>query len=441
VNLPFRPKKYRLRTRFVTAMSITLLPLAILAGGSFFALNLATKLLGEVIEDPVREMHAVMHLQGLIGSQLSIYQHLSTYHLHDRMTAPQLDDDVSTTLEKALATPTLAPDQRTALEGTRHQWQAAMSLTKQLETNFTSIETPEAQQSMATLVGHLRSALQHLHHTHMGIRNEMNQRLSLANTMEQRVLWLIGALFVVGFGIVALGSFMLTHSILSPLNQLEQGASRFGEGRFDHRVDVDSDDEMGELAMTFNAMASKIQDAYSELAFLSSHDGLTGLYNHKAFQERLVEEVERAERYGHSVALLMLDIDHFKQINDTHGHPAGDAVLRMVAEFMRGHVRPSDHVARYGGEEFTILLPHASQSGALTSAERLRRTIETRAVQVTKEVMLKVTVSIGVAVFPDDVLSADKLISAADHALYAAKQAGRNRVRTALPELPQAGQG
>jgi len=441
VNLPFHPKKRRLRTRFIIAMGITLLPLAILAGGSFFALNLATKLLGEVIEDPVREMHTVMHLQGLIGSQLSIYQHLSTYHLHDRLTAPQLNDDVNATLDKALGTPTLASDQRKALEDTQRQWQAAMSLARQLEANFTSIKPPEAQEGMATLVGHLRSALQHLRHTHMDIRKEMNERLGLANTVERRVLWLIAALFVAGFGIVGLGSFMLTHSILSPLNQLERGASRFGEGRFDHRVDVDSDDELGELAMTFNTMAGKIQDAYSELAFLSSHDGLTGLYNHKAFQERLVEEVERAERYGHSVALLMLDIDHFKQINDTHGHPAGDAVLRMIADLMSSHVRPSDHVARYGGEEFTILLPHATQSGALTSAERLRRTIETRAVQVTKEVMLKVTVSIGVAVFPDDALSADKLISAADDALYAAKQAGRNRVRAALPDLPQARQG
>jgi diguanylate cyclase (GGDEF)-like protein len=182
-------------------------------------------------------------------------------------------------------------------------------------------------------------------------------------------------------------------------------------------------------------MAERLAKAQAELEDLSIHDGLTGLYNFREFHRQLAEEVERSWRYGHSFSLLMLDIDHFKSVNDTFGHLAGDEVLRALATRIRQEVRPADRIARYGGEELVIILPETRASGALTMAERLRDTIASHPISLGPGQTVTLTVSIGVAAYPEDADSAERLadlverlIGAADKALYAAKDAGRNRV-------------
>ncbi len=166
------------------------------------------------------------------------------------------------------------------------------------------------------------------------------------------------------------------------------------------------------------------------LAALAQTDPLTQVLNRRALTDRLVSELDRARRYGHSVAVLMLDLDHFKAINDTRGHLIGDGVLKDTAEILRGAVRSADFVARYGGEEFVIVLPETSMEGAVTFAERLRERITTTPFSGGQGVTLPLTVSIGVSLFPGPrITSVDDLLSAADTALYRAKNDGRNCVR------------
>jgi diguanylate cyclase (GGDEF)-like protein len=172
----------------------------------------------------------------------------------------------------------------------------------------------------------------------------------------------------------------------------------------------------------------ELKAANQRLEDLSIHDGLTGLHNYREFRRRLAAEVERALRYDRPLSLLLFDIDHFKAVNDTFGHLAGDEVLRTLAAMVRGAVRPTDQVARYGGDEFAILLAETPGSGALVMAERVRALLASRALPVTAGQAIAITVSIGVATFPKDAKSEDRLIGAADEALYAAKQVGRNRV-------------
>jgi diguanylate cyclase (GGDEF)-like protein len=180
-------------------------------------------------------------------------------------------------------------------------------------------------------------------------------------------------------------------------------------------------------ALCYHAALS-IADAelHDRVARLATTDGLTGLANHRRFQERLTEEFDRQARYPGTFSLVMLDVDHFKGVNDRYGHLAGDAVLRQIAAALQRQARRVDLAARYGGEEFMLLLANAGRKEAFETAERLRRAIEA----VTTEApagAIRVSVSLGVATYPDDARDRTALIELADRALYAAKRAGRNR--------------
>jgi diguanylate cyclase (GGDEF)-like protein len=164
-----------------------------------------------------------------------------------------------------------------------------------------------------------------------------------------------------------------------------------------------------------------------ELAAQSRRDGLTGLLNRRVFDENLEQELTRARRYDFPLSLAMVDIDHFKRVNDAHGHPTGDEVLRQVARRLEAGIRQSDQIFRYGGEEFAVLFAHTALSESadvcVRLLERLRGTpIETAAGA------LDITASIGIACSDGEVGTSDTLVDRADQALYQAKAAGRNRV-------------
>lgn len=164
-------------------------------------------------------------------------------------------------------------------------------------------------------------------------------------------------------------------------------------------------------------------------------DGLTGLYNKRALLGILNDEVSRSRRYHRTFMIILLDIDHFKNVNDTYGHPAGDEVLKGVASLIKAGVRSQDKTARYGGEEFAVILPETEAAGGLVVAERLRRLIADHPFKVRdhrgNEVNIAVTVSLGIASFPRDGDASEALISAVDCALYEAKKRGRNCVKRA----------
>ncbi|WP_226507140.1 sensor domain-containing diguanylate cyclase [Pseudomonas sp. MWU16-30317] len=164
-----------------------------------------------------------------------------------------------------------------------------------------------------------------------------------------------------------------------------------------------------------------------QLQKLSSTDRLTNLYNRGHWEEMLKLEFARHLRYGHNAALIMFDIDHFKRVNDTYGHPGGDKVIQCVADIVRDHIRDVDVCGRYGGEEFAILLPDTDKAGALILAERLRQAIEE--VNVVHEGrVIRFTISLGVADLAPSANDHKALIEWADQALYTSKKAGRNQV-------------
>lgn len=161
---------------------------------------------------------------------------------------------------------------------------------------------------------------------------------------------------------------------------------------------------------------------------LATTDGLTELYNHRYFQEQMRMQVEQSKRYNNNFSLIIIDIDFFKKFNDTFGHQSGDAVLRQVAQTLKRNVRATDIVCRYGGEEMSIILPNTSKEEAQSTAEKICRRVADRKFKLAGDKDTNVTISLGVATFPNDGDNASKIIDSADKRLYNAKHNGRNQV-------------
>jgi diguanylate cyclase (GGDEF)-like protein len=289
--------------------------------------------------------------------------------------------------------------------------------------------------------------------------------------------WLLNALclakqylFVFGGALALIASLTMVLLLQSQLRRFSVVIQRLASGDWNARVAYPARDEFGYLARAFNQMAQQLQQAFEaqeqqreellaqneelervhaqlqqahqELATLNAElleanralaqaavtDGLTGLKNHRAFQESLHSAAQMAERLQQPLSLVMFDIDHFKQFNDTYGHPAGDELLRQVAQVLRESARAYDVAARYGGEEFALLLPNTALEQAVQVAERLRQQI--RAIE---NPHAPVSASFGVATYRRGTPPAT-LVYEADAALYRAKRGGRDRVCVYQPE-------
>ncbi len=195
-------------------------------------------------------------------------------------------------------------------------------------------------------------------------------------------------------------------------------------GALDYLVKGEITPRMIERSLRY---ALKLGETLEALRRMATRDQLTGLLNRREFERVLNEEDERVRRFKHSLALVMVDIDHFKSVNDTHGHPAGDAVLREVSRRVADEVRTVDRAFRFGGEEIALLLMQTDRAGALDLAKRACRAVERDPIIVSDTIALNVTVSAGAAAMPVDAGTGYELLNAADKALYAAKAAGRNR--------------
>jgi diguanylate cyclase (GGDEF)-like protein len=182
------------------------------------------------------------------------------------------------------------------------------------------------------------------------------------------------------------------------------------------------------LKLLANQASTSIANArfHAEIERLAVTDGLTGLFNHRHFQERLAQEFNRLERFSDPISLLIIDIDHFKKVNDTYGHPVGDSVLKGIAEKIKKTIRNIDVPARYGGEEFAVILPGTDENGAMNMAERLRKAMGSTKFASEKGAF-SVTVSTGVSTFTKEIKNKEELVETADKALYHAKRNGRNQ--------------
>jgi len=223
-------------------------------------------------------------------------------------------------------------------------------------------------------------------------------------------------------GGVAISGYVLSRSV----DRLTDAAARFTAGERGDRIDVQVAPEFHRLAQQFNHLTMQIRAREAALADLERRDRLTGLLNRRALHEMLGDALARHERSKDGVAVIVIDVDLFRQINDRYGYSAGDEVLRLVGTRLTASIREIDRAFRFGGEEFAVLLFDADRASAGTAAERVRRAVAAQPLTV-GGVDIAVTISAGIATTADSG-NAEGLLNAADAALYCAKSTGRNRV-------------
>ncbi len=264
------------------------------------------------------------------------------------------------------------------------------------------------------------------------------------NRERQHLLDLFARLTIALTVLVGISAYWIARSIVKPLEGLLRAVDQIADGDLSVHLRPTRTTELGRLVRAMNSMVVRLQRSHDEveaakqaleqqnrmLEELSVTDGLTGLYNRKKLDLILIEQFALFHRQHRPFALLMIDIDHFKSLNDRHGHPGGDQVLIAVAGALRRCIRSVDQVARYGGEEFAVVLVEATLEGALDTAQRIRVAVQGAQI-VLNDQPVSVTISLGVTRCRDTDTGPAEVIARADGALYAAKHAGRNRVHCA----------
>lgn len=277
-------------------------------------------------------------------------------------------------------------------------------------------------------------------------RTKLDQILASSSKTLTLVNWILALGVFVVILIMVFFIRYLDHTIRAPIESLSEKIQGVSQGRW-AKIELENSGELSSVADEFNVMVERLSNFYDELEDKVKHrteqldllnqklknqairDGLTGLYNHRYFYEKLQEEFNRVKRYGKTVVILMIDIDHFKLYNDEFGHVAGDFILKGVSTSLQKQSRDTDTVARYGGEEFVIIAPEMDKDQARPFAERVRALIaDTEFKNEQMPTGKHITISIGVGVYPGDGNTYDELIQAADKALYQAKESGRNKV-------------
>ena len=245
----------------------------------------------------------------------------------------------------------------------------------------------------------------------------------LARLRNATTLLLVALLAALG-----LMAYVLGLLIVRPLERLASAAAKLVAGDLSVELPVGGSGEVGSLTQAFRTLAGRLREreGQGELERLSVTDALTGLYNRRHLMGTLANEVQRSRRTRRTFSVLLLDADHFKQYNDTHGHLGGDAALEKIAEILRKTTRGVDSVARYGGEEFLVMLLETTLATATTVGERIRARVAAEQFGGGK-----MTVSVGVAEYPSHGDTPEELIASADAAMYRAKGEGRDRVMTA----------
>jgi two-component system, cell cycle response regulator len=418
-----------LRNRLIIGVSLMLVPFMAIAGGSYFFFEQAVATFENNENKKLEELFPLADLEKSLVQASDLVENITPYNRTQRQAQfISLSQNIQRTFTSLLNSPSQLTEKQRLILGIQDEWQQAQNLgdTFLVQSALTDNAIPQQQ---VILKQHFDKAIKGCRRLNDLLAHfQIEDNLKRAQALKQRVRTIILITAIVAASMAIVSGSILARSILKPLKHLNTGVARFGDGDLSYRIQIETKDELEQLAHAINWMAQKLEQSQQKLLELATIDGLTGVFNRREFNRRLTIELERSRRENHPVSLLMVDIDHFKKLNDTYGHQSGDDALRAVSQLIQKEVRPGDLPARYGGEEFAIILPYADSDDAFVVAERLRSLLADLDIEIQENKTIRVTASLGCATFPNDAQLDVQLMAAADRALYQAKNSGRNRV-------------
>jgi diguanylate cyclase (GGDEF)-like protein len=432
---------FSVRARIITGFGLLVLILAIVAGGSAWQVRHHRSVIGDV-ESHSRRATLLQEAEAQAGiAALSLQRYVIA---EDAALPPgvQLASEVQLYATEAVQSLTEAAAQRGAADVSDILVTGA-GLSQGASQVIALRQAGDAEGAAAAIEKLVpvfyQFRLQLEDATALEIQEVSNLR-EKADAAGERALWLLIISGAIGAVVGLAASILIARSIIKPLSSLEETAIAVSEGDLSARAPATGPRELAHLGSVLNHMMSAVETHTEELQRANQEleerhrqltdartqaatDPLTGLGNHRAFHKRIRDEIAGAEDTGVGVGLILFDIDNFKGFNDSLGHLAGDEILRSLAVALRGAIKRED-AYRYGGDEFAVLMPAADLKGSVRAAERLRLAVE----KMSTGDGQKLTVSLGVASFPDMAASAEELIYRADMAMYWAKSTGKNRV-------------
>lgn len=429
-----------IRTRFILGTALVALPLIVLAIGLSIAVQRTTGALQASVEEVGVEAYSVVHLQQeSLKAAIALHEALEQGTPAARDRFAELARALDQGFDRALSAPFHLARERELVRAARDEWQAARSAAERLLAAPPPPGSGEKESELSRFQAHLDRAIASLEQADDLARREMDRQLELVRQTRKGIALLMILVLGVGPGILLLVGGYVDRTLLNPLRALQEAARRFGEGDLSYRVQASAADELGELADTFNAMAEKIDwelrtrgRIEKELRYLADHDALTGLCNRRRFQQEVESYLGRAGAGAPGAAVLFLDLDDFKDVNDSLGHRAGDEVLAGIGRVLRAGVRATDIPARVGGDEFAVFLPNTGAEEAQAVAQRLIESIRRHHFRALGRDLV-VTASVGISLYPEHGTTAEELLARADLAMYQSKNCG-NRFCLYVPE-------
>jgi diguanylate cyclase (GGDEF)-like protein len=410
-----------IKTRIITGLTLSMLLLLVLASGSYGYVRDVLYSVDELVEESTEELLPVARLQNIIlRSENAINDFIINGGDVDKMNYLALSVELSLAFDSALKGK-FGESEQALIRKAKTEWDTANAISQKILALEAAAGITEYKEPMKLFDRHIQIAALIVEKLLTEIIHETQEHASDAHNVLKELIPMVALTLVIGLILALYMSHFTLYSILKPIGSLLDGANRFAVGELDYQVRIGANDEIGELTAAFNQMAAK-------LATFTTRDELTGFYNRRFMKRVLTEELGRSQRHRHNLGLLMIDVDHFKSINDNYGHITGDQALSELGKIIVTSLREEDVVCRYGGEELVVILPEVDGvDSVMQTAERLRSAVESRSFKNSKGTSITMTVSIGASVFPHHGEDEVELFKQADQALYRAKDAGRNR--------------